>query len=59
LLNLKQDLKRLTKTCGHLILTGILNERDSGFVEKFNFSGYEIIERSTKDEWVGYLCKKL
>lgn len=55
LINLKQDLMRVLKPGGHMLLTGILEERDNHFFEKFiDNSGLKVIRRLEKDEWVGY-----
>lgn len=55
LINLKKDLLRVLKPGGHILLTGILEERDNHFFEKFmEDSGLTVIRRLEKDEWVGY-----
>jgi ribosomal protein L11 methyltransferase len=55
LINLKKDLLRALKPGGHLLLTGILEERDNLFFEKFlENSGLTVVRRLEKDEWVGY-----
>ncbi|HEX7672804.1 MAG TPA: 50S ribosomal protein L11 methyltransferase [Bdellovibrio sp.] len=55
LINLKKDLMRVLKPGGHMLLTGILEERDNHFFEKFlEGSGLNVIRRLEKDEWVGY-----
>lgn len=55
LINIKKDLLRVLKPGGHLFLTGILEERDNHFFEKFiENSGLKVIRRLEKDEWVGY-----
>lgn len=55
LINLKKDLMRVLKPGGHLLLTGILEERDNLFFEKFlEGSGLTVVRRLEKDEWVGY-----
>lgn len=60
LINLKEDLIRIVKPNGYLFLTGILEERDNLFFEKFiENSNLEVIRRLEKDEWVGYWLKKL
>ena len=55
LINIKKDLLRVLKPGGHILLTGILEERDNHFFEKF-FEGTNltVIRRLEKDEWVGY-----
>lgn len=58
LLDLKEDLKRLTRPLGYLVLTGILEERDQAFRQKFDFNSFEVLQRSQKEEWIGYLLKK-
>lgn len=55
LINIKSDLLRVLKPGGHLLLTGILEERDNYFFEKFmENSGLTVVRRLEKDEWVGY-----
>lgn len=55
LINIKKDLLRVLKPGGHLFLTGILEERDNHFFEKFiENSGLKVVRRLEKDEWVGY-----
>ncbi len=58
LVKLQEELNKKTKSSGHLLLTGILDERDDNFRERFSFENYELIERATMKEWVGYLLKK-
>jgi Ribosomal protein L11 methylase len=55
LINIKKELLRVLKPGGHILLTGILEERDNHFFEKF-FEGTNltVIRRLEKDEWVGY-----
>ena len=55
LINIKKELLRVLKPGGHILLTGILEERDNHFFEKF-FEGTRltVIRRLEKDEWVGY-----
>lgn len=56
LIRLRKDLIRVLKPNGHLFLTGILQERDDLFFEKFIEASPElkVIRRIQKDEWVGY-----
>lgn len=55
LINIKKDLLRVLKPGGHMLLTGILEERDNLFFEKFiENSGLTVVRRLEKDEWVGY-----
>ncbi len=59
LLNLKDDLERVTKTPGFLILTGILEERESSFLDQFlSQTSLKIEMRLAKEEWVGFLLSK-
>lgn len=61
LVRIKKDLIRSVKPQGHLFLTGILQERDDLFFEKFIESSPElkVIRRIQKDEWVGYWVQKV
>lgn len=55
LINIKKDLQRALRPGGHMLLTGILEERDNHFFEKFiEGSGLTVVRRLEKDEWVGY-----
>lgn len=55
LINIKKELMRVLKPGGHMLLTGILEERDNHFFEKFiEDSGLQVVRRLEKDEWVGY-----
>lgn len=55
LINIKKDLMRVLKPGGHMLLTGILEERDNHFFENFlENSGLTVVRRLEKDEWVGY-----
>lgn len=61
LVRIKKDLIRSVKPQGYLFLTGILQERDNLFFEKFIESSPElkVIRRIQKDEWVGYWVQKV
>lgn len=55
LINIKKELMRVLKPGGHMLLTGILEERDNHFFENFlENSGLHVVRRLEKDEWVGY-----
>lgn len=55
LIKIKKDLLRVLKPGGHLLLTGILQERDNHFFENFiEGTDLKVIRRLEKDEWVGY-----
>ena len=55
LINIKKDLLRVLKPGGHILLTGILEERDNHFFETFfKDSNLTVVRRLEKDEWVGY-----
>lgn len=55
LINIKKDLLRVLRPGGHLLLTGILEERDTHFFDSFiEGSGLKVVRRLEKDEWVGY-----
>ncbi len=56
LLKLKNDLCRVMKHSGYLILTGILEERESSFIDELlEDTDLKIDLRLAKDEWVGFL----
>lgn len=55
LIKIKKDLMKVLKPGGHMLLTGILQERDNHFFENFiEGSGLNVLRRLEKDEWVGY-----
>ncbi len=59
LIKLQKDLLRVLKPDGHLFLTGILQERDNLFFDKFiECNPLKVIKRIQKDEWVGYWVQK-
>lgn len=60
LIKLKNDLVKKVKPGGHLFLTGILQERDNHFFEKFleSFPNLKVVKRIQKDEWIGYWVHK-
>ena len=55
LVQMKQHLNQRTLPGGHLLLTGILEEREAEFCERFSFEDYEIVERVQLKEWIGFL----
>ena len=58
LLRLKAALIARLKPGGHMILTGILQERARDFEEEFlRGTCLEVLERRQQDEWVGLLLK--
>lgn len=58
LAQIQTDLKRVTKPGGYLLMTGILQERESGFLERFDQSGMRLVERMQLGEWIGLLYEK-
>jgi ribosomal protein L11 methyltransferase len=58
LVQLQPELKKRVTSAGYLLLTGILQERESLFLSEFSFEGYDLIERDQVGEWVGFLLKK-
>lgn len=56
LINIRHDLLRVLRPGGHLLLTGILEERDDHFFENFieKSKNLKVVKRIEKDEWVGY-----
>lgn len=56
LIRLRSDLDRCLKKDGHIILSGILVEREDKFVREF-IQPFQrpVVQRLTKDEWVAYL----
>jgi ribosomal protein L11 methyltransferase len=59
LLQMKQDLGRLTKCGGRLVLSGILKSRQADSItDSFEAEGLQLIERHEQDEWVALLFRK-
>ncbi|GIL18496.1 MAG: ribosomal protein L11 methyltransferase [Oligoflexia bacterium] len=55
LVEIKPHLLNVLKPGGHLFLTGILVEREDGFMERFMAdTNLKVIRRIEEDEWVGY-----
>lgn len=52
------DLTRLCKPGGFLIMTGVLYERKSVFLEQFDFSGFENLIWTQQGEWLGVVAQK-
>ncbi len=59
LIKIQKELIKSTKEDGYMFLTGILQERDNLFFEKFiEKNPLKVIKRIQKDEWVGYWVQK-
>lgn len=58
LLKIRKELLKATRIDGHLIVTGILKERDNEFFDEFTKgTNLKVQRRLEKDEWVGYWFK--
>lgn len=55
LIQIQNDLKRVLKPGGRLLMTGILQEREPGFHERFNKEGLTLVDRIQLGEWIGLL----
>lgn len=53
---LSDDLKRLTSKW--LILSGVLKAEDPVFMERMGLQDFELIEKTSENEWSGYLLKR-
>ena len=60
LVEIKDQLMSHVLPGGQLLLTGILQERESGFVSEFAWQdqGFQLLQRKTDEEWLGLLLKK-
>lgn len=59
LIQLKPDLLRVVSPGSYLILSGILQERDTHFFDHFlEGAPLKVLRRIEKEEWVGYLVQK-
>ena len=54
LVEIQGELKERVSATGHLILTGILEEREAGFLKNFEHHDFILIERLQVGEWVGF-----
>lgn len=60
LIQLKNDLFRVVKPGSYMVLSGILQERDTHFFDHFlEGAPVKVLRRIEKDEWVGYLIQKV
>lgn len=59
LLNLLPILSECLKTEGKIIFSGILSNEVDIFVNAFHKNGIRLIEKRTKNDWVGFLCAKM
>lgn len=60
LIQLKNDLFRVLKPGSYMVLSGILQERDTHFFDHFiEGAPAKVLRRIEKDEWVGYLIQKV
>ncbi len=60
LIKLKADLMKRVSIGGHLLVTGVLLEREDFFYERFfENEPFQIIQRLEKDEWVGYWAQRV
>ena len=59
ILNYKDDLKKLTKKDKFLIISGIESDEEEKFLKNFCNSELKLLEKLKKDNWTGYLFKKL
>lgn len=51
---LQKDLKRLVAPGGALILSGIIDERRAGFLERFSFQDFKLVGQMQDSEWHGF-----
>ena len=61
LVQLQDHLKRLCKPGGHMILTGILKERENSFRKKFGLNDETLFiqkARIEEDDWVGFCIQR-
>lgn len=56
LVRIQNDLKRCCAK--YLLLTGILEERESLFLAEFDLSEFNVISRIQKQEWIGFLLER-
>jgi ribosomal protein L11 methyltransferase len=59
LVRLREDLFRLTKPGGHLLVTGVLDERKSDFLMRFMLHlDLELLKEHQFNEWWGFLFRR-
>ncbi len=54
LVQIQRELKSRVEPRGHLVLTGILEEREKQFLRNFEHGDFEIVQRAQLGEWVGF-----
>jgi ribosomal protein L11 methyltransferase len=57
LVQIQEDLKRVLKPGGYLLMTGILQEREAGFQQRFKTDGLQLVDRVQLGEWIGLLYR--
>ena len=59
LIKLREELLQALNPGGHIFLTGILQEREEHFFNRFiEDSGLQVVRRIEEEEWVGYWLKR-
>ena len=59
LIRIQKDLKRLGRPGGLMCLTGILQEREEHFLQKFTLQeSFKILKCEPKGEWLGFVVKR-
>lgn len=53
-----EDLKRITKEDGHIILSGILDEKAPIVVNAINRCNLRIVQELHQEQWVGFIVKR-
>lgn len=58
LVSIKEDLYRVTRPGGYMILSGILHERESEFEKDFFNDEFDVLSKEQQDEWLSYVLRK-
>lgn len=59
LVRLREDLFRLTRPGGLILVTGILEERRADFLLRFQYGlDLRLLKEESQDEWWGYLFRR-
>ncbi|MCH2534316.1 MAG: 50S ribosomal protein L11 methyltransferase [Bdellovibrionales bacterium] len=56
LVRIQEDLKRCCSK--YMLLTGVLEERESLFLNEFDRKDFKVLKRLQKNEWVGFLLER-
>jgi ribosomal protein L11 methyltransferase len=59
ILSMSEDIKRLTKRQGYIILSGIISEKIDEIINHFQSSGYNIVENISEENWHAIIAQRV